>query len=79
MLQFGRPPNRVDFPSQIGSVSFADAWRRRSRQRLRLGARSIPLPVIGLRDLLRSKRDAGRLKDLDDIEHLEAIARARRK
>jgi len=30
----------------------------------------VAFPIIGLEDLLQSKRDAGRAKDLDDIEHL---------
>lgn len=75
VVQFGRPPNRVDLSNQLGSVSFATAWRRRVKETLRTRTGDVPLPVIGLEDLLRSKRDAGRHKDLDDVDHLEAIAR----
>lgn len=74
VLQFGRPPNRVDLLSTLGSVRFAAAWRRRNLETLRLGRAKIPLPMISLRDLLQSKRDAGRHKDLDDVAVLSAIA-----
>lgn len=79
VLQFGRPPNRVDLLTSLGSVSFSKAWPRRQKEKLRIGAQSIALPIISLRDLLQSKRDAGRYKDLDDVEQLEAIQRLRRR
>jgi hypothetical protein len=72
VIQFGRPPNRIDLLNTLGTVVFAAAWRRRVRERLRARSVSAPLPIISLRDLLQSKRDAGRHKDLDDIEHLSA-------
>jgi hypothetical protein len=70
VLQFGRPPNRIDLINTLGTVAFAAAWRRRVLEKLRLRSVAIPLPIISLPDLLQSKRDAGRHKDLDDIEHL---------
>ncbi len=70
VVQFGRPPNRVDLLSSLGSVDFTRAWRRRVRESLRIGRRDVALPIIGLADLVQSKRDAARHKDLDDIEHL---------
>ena len=38
---------------------------------------SIPMPLIGLSDLVRNKRAAGRHKDLDDVEHLEPLSARR--
>lgn len=75
MVQLGRPPNRIDLLSRLGTVSFQRAWARRQREVVRLRAHSIPLPIIGLRDLIQSKRDAGRHRDLDDVEHLLALRR----
>jgi len=75
VVQFGVPPKRIDLISELGTVSFARAWGRRVRETIPVGKRKIALPILGLADLLQSKRDAGRLKDLDDIEHLEEIAR----
>jgi hypothetical protein len=77
VVQFGRPPNRVDLLSSLGSVEFRSAWRRRVRESIRIGRRNIELPIIGLADLVQSKRDAARHKDLDDIEHL--VPRGRRR
>lgn len=75
VVQFGRPPNRIDLLSSLGTVAFTTAWRRRSKETLRLGRRRITLPIISLVDLLQSKRDAGRHKDLDDIAVLTARSR----
>ncbi len=73
ILQFGRPPNRVDLIGRLGTISFRQAWRRRVREVLRTQAGEVPLPIIGLADLVESKLQAGRHKDLDDVEHLLAI------
>lgn len=75
IVQFGRPPNRIDLISALGPVNFTKAWRRRVVERIHVRPRAIPLPIISLEDLLESKRAAGRHKDLDDIEHLEAVAK----
>lgn len=78
VVQFGRPPNRIDLLSTLGTVSFSTAWRRRQREQLRDGRRRIALPIIALQDLLQSKRDAGRHKDLEDVVVLTAATRRRR-
>ena len=70
VVQFGHPPNRIALISGLQSVSFADAWERRVDETIMLGADSIPAFVLGRDDLLQSKRDAGRPKDLDDLQHL---------
>jgi hypothetical protein len=80
MTADGRPPNRVDLISQLGSVPFSRAWRRRVDEQLEVArGRHCPIHFIGLADLLQSKRDAGRHKDLDDIEQLEALPSQQRK
>ncbi len=79
VVQFGRPPNRVDLLSSLGSVSFTTAWRRRVKDFMRLGASKVALPIIALPDLLQSKRDAGRHKDKDDIAHLTKPVRSARR
>lgn len=79
MIQFGRPPNRIDLLSSLGSIAFATAWRRRVKEQLHLRRKKIPLPILSLDDLVQSKRDAGRHKDLDDVEHLEAVRKQARR
>ncbi len=69
-VQFGRPPNRVDLLNQMGTVDFDGAWSRRVRSTVQTDGDELPFPILGLDDLLQAKRDAGRLKDLADIEYL---------
>lgn len=74
VVQFGRPPHRIDLLSTIDGVRFDEAWTHRVEEHLELADdRRVPLSVIGLPELLRNKRAAGRHKDLDDIEHLEPL------
>ena len=78
VVQFGRPPNRIDLLGQLGTVSFARAWTRRSSESLTTASgKRCRIHLIGARDLIQSKRDAGRHKDLDDVEHLEALSTTR--
>jgi len=63
VLQYGHVPHRVDFLNRMGTVPFDEAWRERCDGPL-------PLPVLSLRHLLQAKRDAGRPKDLIDIDRL---------
>ena len=78
VVQFGRPPNRVDLLSSLGSVTFEGAWSRRVSESLRTIANTrCRVHLIGVRDLMRAKREAGRHKDLDDIEHLAALSKKR--
>jgi len=73
-VQFGRPPHRIDLISVIDGVAFEEAWPRRIDEHLDLAdGRQVPLSVIGMSELLKNKRAAGRYKDLDDIEHLEPL------
>lgn len=58
VFQFGRPPNRVDLLSSAG-IEFAKAWAR--REEATLG--DVRRAFLGLPDLIRSKRAAGRHKD----------------
>jgi hypothetical protein len=69
----GRKPWRIDILTSIDGVTFADAWRGR----VRAGFGPSPLPVIGLRELLRNKRASGRPKDIADVARLEELARKR--
>ncbi|MCC6902753.1 MAG: hypothetical protein IT377_27520 [Polyangiaceae bacterium] len=78
VVQFGRPPNRIDLLGDLGTVTFARAWSRRVSEPLRSSTKArCRVHLIGVRDLIRAKRDAGRHKDLDDVEHLEALSKKR--
>lgn len=66
IYQMGLPPRRIDVLTQIDGVTFDDAWR--GRIVVRIG--DVTMPFLGLRELVRNKRAAGRPKDLLDIELL---------
>lgn len=70
VVQFGRPPNRIDLIASLRSVPFADAWRNRTHESIPLDGSEVPVWLLSLRDLRIAKREAGRAKDLDDLEHL---------
>lgn len=67
IIQFGRPPNRIDLLNRIDGVDFPDAWRDKIQLRIPCPAHEIPLFMIDLRNLLRNKRASSRPKDLDDL------------
>jgi hypothetical protein len=66
IYQMGLPPRRIDVLTQIDGVTFDEAWRGRIEARIG----DIMMPFLGLRELVRNKRAAGRPKDLLDIELL---------
>lgn len=71
IIQFGVPPNRIDLVNRIDGVEFEKAWPNRTRVRLRGKDVNIEVQYLGLDDLIRNKREAGRAKDLDDLKYLE--------
>jgi hypothetical protein len=79
VVQFGLPPNRIDLIASLPAVPFAAAWQHRVGVDLRpgRGSRHEQAPVqvwfIGLAELRAAKRDAGRPKDLDDLQHLPVV------
>lgn len=73
VYQLGVVPNRIDLLTSIDGVSFDEAWRGRVETMV-VGRR---VAIIGVDDLLRNKRAAGRAKDLADAEALEAMQHQR--
>jgi len=69
VFQIDLPPLRVDVITGIDGVDFSDAWP--ARFVTRLGSTSVF--VISRQHLIVNKKTAGRLQDLADVEHLEAI------
>ncbi|MSQ92923.1 MAG: hypothetical protein EXR98_00025 [Gemmataceae bacterium] len=66
IIRMGVPPIRLEILNEISGVTFAEYYS--SRKRVTLDG--IKIDVIGLEDLKTNKAAAGRLKDLDDLEHL---------
>lgn len=70
VIQFGRPPHRIDFLNQIDGVAFSKAWASRVEARLFYKQEALTIPYINLECLLENKHASGRSKDRDDIEFL---------
>jgi len=78
IFQFGSPPNRLDLMNRIDGTSFEAGWKGRRTVRLTHRGRSLAVHFIGLEELIRNKRAAGRNKDLDDLRYLLAARKLRR-
>lgn len=72
IVQFGRPPNRLDLINAVDGVTFEDAFAARELGELETPSGRVPIPVIGREAFLRNKRASGRPKDLDDIRGIGA-------
>jgi hypothetical protein len=68
VVWIGVPPNRIDLVKGVRGLEFADAWDRRAETDLG----GIRVHVIGRKDLIASKRECGRAKDIADADALEA-------
>jgi hypothetical protein len=69
VFQIGRAPNRIDLLTSITGVSFDEAWPDRRHITLE----DTDIPIIGIHQLIRNKRAAGRLQDRADAEALERL------
>jgi hypothetical protein len=70
VFQVGRAPNRIDVLTSITGIDFDEAWP--GRRHITLDDTRVP--VIGIQELIRNKRAAGRLQDRADAEVLERLA-----
>lgn len=64
-LRLGGEDNRIDLLFHVAGVDFAPSYARRVEVELE----GVALPFVGLADLRASKRAAGRLQDLADLEN----------
>ena len=72
IYQIGVAPIRVDIIMDLPGIKFDLAWKNRSRTKY--GA--IPINVIGMKELIKSKKKARRTQDRLDLEKL--LARIKR-
>lgn len=68
IVQLGYPPYRIDFLTSIDGVTFDSCYERRHLVQYE----ELSIPFIDLEDLKINKKASGRLKDLADLEALEA-------
>lgn len=69
IIQLGFEPNRVDFITSLGGVSFDEAWAGRVAGRYG----NQPVMYLGLRELIAAKQSAGRPQDLADLDWLRQV------
>ena len=74
VFQIGVEPSRVDLLQDIGGVAFEDAWKNRVVGRI---DNDITAPFISREDLILSKQNVGRARDLADVEELREVERVR--
>lgn len=67
VVQIGVEPNRIDLLTAVEGLEFAAAWERRASSTYG----GTPIWLLGLSDLIASKRAAGRAQDALDLEWLE--------
>jgi predicted nucleotidyltransferase len=75
ILQFGRPPNRIDLINRIDGVAFEDAWPHRITASIGDKTGGVPVLYIDLDHLIANKEAAARPKDLDDLQYLHSARR----
>ena len=70
IIQFGRPPNRIDLLNSIDGVSFDEAWQGKIPVHIIGEGLTLATWYLGKAQLLINKKASGRPKDIDDYEHL---------
>ena len=75
IIQFGVPPNRIDLLNEIEGVSFKEAWTHKVEVGLPHEGEDVLIHYIGLKDLIRNKKAAGRHKDLEDLKFLTRVSK----
>lgn len=66
IIRMGAPPVRIELFTSVSGVDFDECFR----DRITIEVDSIPVNLLSLRMLKENKKASGRLKDLDDLEHL---------
>ena len=74
-LQIGVPPQRIDVLTDVSGLRFEEAWPNRVEVSIEP---DLCCPFLGLGDLLRNKRAAGRPQDLADVAALDRVGRPER-
>jgi len=78
IIQFGRPPNRIDLINDISGVVFEKAWLNRKLEEVVIKDQKHFVCYIGLEDLIENKRYANRYKDLEDLKYLTALRKKKK-
>ena len=69
IVRLGLPPVRLEILTEISGVLFDECFARKNRVKVA----GVRVNLIAFEDLLENKAASGRHKDLDDLEHLQAV------
>jgi hypothetical protein len=75
VYQIGVEPNRIDIIMDIEGVQFSEAWENRVVN----SYDDQPISILNRDDTIRSKKTAGRPRDLLDVEILETNKRRQKR
>lgn len=67
IIRMGVPPMRLEILTTISGVDFEECHRARNT----VAVEDFEIDYISLEHLKRNKAASGRLKDLDDLQHLD--------
>lgn len=67
IIQLGYEPQRIDLLTSAAGIDFATAWDNQCI----VEVDSIPLRILGLKQLIENKTAVGRPQDLADVDALE--------
>ncbi|HNT28533.1 MAG TPA: nucleotidyltransferase [bacterium] len=73
VVQLGVAPLRVDILTSISGVS----WEQAILNKCDTTYGKVPVPFLGLNEIIANKRAVGRMKDMADIELLESVTKKR--
>ncbi|MCH6201968.1 hypothetical protein MMU07_20490 [Aquiflexum sp. LQ15W] len=68
VIQLGYPPLRIDILTKIDGVDFKNCFE----EKFILDIEGLKVNFISIENLKKYKRASGRLRDLDDLENLNA-------
>ncbi|MBU2573355.1 MAG: nucleotidyltransferase [Elusimicrobia bacterium] len=74
IYQIGVEPVRIDIVSDLAGINFKQAWKAKTKAKYD----DVPVSLIGLNDLIKSKEKAGRKQDEIDIEKLLPLRKRRK-
>jgi predicted nucleotidyltransferase len=69
IIQFGRPPNRIDLINEIDGVTFGEVWSESMEETIDSDS-PISVKLINIDQLLKNKRASDRPKDEQDLRYL---------
>ena len=66
IIRMGAEPTRIEILTEISACEFGDCYARKIEATID----QVTVNLISRSDLIRNKIKSGRLKDLDDVQHL---------